>query len=137
MIFADWVSGLSIFPDFFKKITQIGIRKTLNLSKGIAIKRCNENMEFLVLRWSIQSHTFTVAWGKFCPTIEDVVVLMGLPVFREARAIKLAEIVAKVTLDEACNRKLESQNKPLLDSKSSNKSMYASWAFHLWRGGRR
>lgn len=32
-------------------------------------------MEFLVSRWSVEGHTFIVAWEEFVPTMEDVAVL--------------------------------------------------------------
>lgn len=53
-------------------------------------------MEFLNSRWSIESHTFTTAWGKSCPTLEDVKVFTGLPLFGETITIKLPEGTAEV-----------------------------------------
>lgn len=64
-------------------------------------------MEFLISRWSIESHTFIVAWGEFCPTLEDAVVLIGLSLFGEARNIKLLEDNVEVAQDEEGRRKLE------------------------------
>lgn len=70
-------------------ISKTGIRKALNLSKGTAINRIREDLEFLITRWSTESHTFIVVWGEFCLTLEDVVALTGLLMFREIRTVKL------------------------------------------------
>lgn len=56
-------------------------------------------MEFLFSRWSTKSHTFVAAWGKFCPTLKDVVVVIGLPLFGEAITIKLLVDSDKIALD--------------------------------------
>lgn len=69
--------------------------------------------------------------GKFSLTLEDVVALIGLPVFEEATTIKLPKSHEEVAVDEAGKRKLEALNKALSDSKSSNKSTYASWVRHF------
>lgn len=67
--------------------------------KGLTINRGLENMEFIMSRWSIESHAFIVAWGEFCLTLEDVVILTGLSIFREARTIKLPREFDEITLD--------------------------------------
>lgn len=70
-------------PHFSNKISQVGIRKALNLSKGLAINRSPEDMEFLISRWSIKSRTFITVWGEFCPTLEDVVVFLSVFIYLE------------------------------------------------------
>ncbi|KAJ1423466.1 Aminotransferase-like, plant mobile domain [Sesbania bispinosa] len=42
---------------------------------------CFEDLDFLVQRWSHMTHTFFASWGEFTPTLEDVCVLLKLPVF--------------------------------------------------------
>lgn len=59
------------------------------MPKAIAINRSLEDLEFLTARWSTESHTFFATWGEFFSTLEDVVVMTGLPVFGEIRAVKL------------------------------------------------
>lgn len=49
------------------------------------------DLEFLNSRWIIESHTFVTAWGEFCPTLENIVVLTNLPMFGESKAIKMPE----------------------------------------------
>lgn len=49
------------------------------------------DLEFLISRLSDESHTVVTACGEFCPTLEDVVVLTGLPVFGESKVIRMPE----------------------------------------------
>lgn len=88
-------------------------------------------MEFFISRWSVESHTFIVAWGSFGLKLEDVVALTCLPLLGEVNTIKLPEDQEETALDEADKKKLESLNKVLSDSKFPNKSTYASWARHF------
>lgn len=74
------------------------------MSNGITINRRHDNMELLILRWSIESHIFVVAWGEFRPTLEDVVALTVLPVFKELKTIKLPQDYEEVSLDEGAKR---------------------------------
>lgn len=61
----------------------MGIRETLNMSKTILIQRKYDGLEFLISRWSIESHTFVSTWEEFGPTPEDVLALTCLPMFGE------------------------------------------------------
>lgn len=79
-----------------EKIFKTGIRKVLNLLKSIAINKSPEDLEFLIAWWSTESQTFVTAWGEFYFTLEDVVVLIGLSLFEETRAVKLPEEAKKL-----------------------------------------
>lgn len=70
------------------------------MSKGIAINRTFNDMEFLISRWSTEYTLFTAIWGEFCSILEDVVVLTGLPFLEEVRTIKLPNDTEEVALDE-------------------------------------
>lgn len=72
----------------------------------------------LRFRWSVETHSFIVAWGELSPTLEVIVALTCLPMFGETDAIK-------IILNETDGKKLEALNNAY--SKSSNKSTYASW----------
>lgn len=50
--------------------------------------------------WSTESYNFTATEGEFCPILEDVIVLIGLPLFGEVRTIKLPEDTVEVALEE-------------------------------------
>lgn len=67
-------------------------------------------------------NTLIATWGELFQTLEDVVVLIGLPLLGEARTTKLPERTVEVVLDEEDKRRLEALNQALSGSKSSNKS---------------
>lgn len=56
--------------------------------------------------------------GRISPILEDVVALTCLPIFWEAKPIKLPEEPEEITLDRIKKTKLEGLNKALSDSKS-------------------
>ena len=56
------------------------------------------------------THTFITAWGEFCPTLEDVVILLKLPVFSdldlasntpERHIVNMAKKLRQTTMDAA------------------------------------
>lgn len=61
--------------------------------------------------------------AQFCPTHEDVVVLTGLPLLGEAKAVVLPEGM----LDDEDEARLIILNEALADSKAKGKSTYSSW----------
>lgn len=101
-------------------IISAGIGKALNLSKTLVINRSPLDLEFLISRWSIESHIFVAAWGEFGPTLEDVVVLTGLPVFGEVQAINVADD-SSAGLDVDGEIRLTLLNEALATSKHKGK----------------
>lgn len=81
VIFTDWIFRLSTDRD----IEEDYLNGSVN---GDCINRSHEDMEFLFSRWSIESHTFSVAWGEFYLTLKDAVALTGLFIFCEVKTIK-------------------------------------------------
>lgn len=62
-------------------------------------------------------------------TLQDVMALTCLPVFGEVKTTKHPDL-EDIALNEADKKKLEALSNELSDSKSYNKSTYASWARH-------
>lgn len=56
----------------------VGIEKTLDFSMIHLITGAHKVLEFLVSRWSMKSHMFVDVYGKFGPTLKDVLNLMVL-----------------------------------------------------------
>lgn len=54
-----------------KMSMKVGVKKTLTLAHTISINRRHGDLEFLISRWSTESHTSLAAWGEFGPTLED------------------------------------------------------------------
>lgn len=70
-----------------KLLNQIGIMKGIVQVKLMAIERNSIDLEFLMSRWTIDTHTFMATWGEFSPSLEDVAMLMSLPFFGMEHAI--------------------------------------------------
>lgn len=108
-------------------ISYTGIRKPLNLSKGLAIDRSPEGIEFLISRWSTESHNFIATWDEFCLTLEDIVVFTIFPCLEKQRPSSYLMVLKKISLDGEGERKLEALNKALSKSKTKTKRTYSSW----------
>lgn len=105
----------------------------MNLSKTLIINRSPLDLEFLISRWSNKSHMFIAAWGEFGPTLEDVVVLTGLPVFGDSKAMP-GDSSAK--MDEEGEIRLGLLNEALTTSNHKGKSAYNSWVSFFTDGPR-
>lgn len=47
------------------KMLVVGVKKALDCSRIHSIIRGNEDLELLVSRWSVESHTIITAWWDF------------------------------------------------------------------------
>lgn len=52
----------------------------------MAVDRIEAVLEFLISRWSIETHTFVTSWGDFGLSLEDMPMLTSLSLFGEAYA---------------------------------------------------
>lgn len=131
--FVEWSTALMKDSVWSDAIISAGIGKALNLSKSLVVNRSPLDLEFLISRWSTESHTFVAAWGEFGPTLEDVVVLMGLPVFGEVQAVSIADD-SSVSLDVDGEIRLTLLNEALVASKHKGKSTYSTWVGFFTNG---
>ncbi|KAL4327156.1 hypothetical protein AHAS_Ahas13G0071900 [Arachis hypogaea] len=67
--------------DFVRRLKFAGVAEAIRTSAGLGVQRNGYDMSLLWQRWCSQTHTFLTSWGEFSPTLEDVVVLLQLPVF--------------------------------------------------------
>ena len=68
---------------FVEVLKRVGVADAIWASKKLAVQRRPEDATVWTQRWSSMTYTFVTAWGEFSPTLEDVVVLLKLPVFGE------------------------------------------------------
>lgn len=115
--FAKWATALMAKKKYSDSIVSVGIGKALSLSKNLFINKNPMDLEFLISRWSIETHTFVTAWRDICPTIEDVVVLIDLPLFGEVKIIAMPGSYG-VVLSEGDEVKLILLNEALSNSKA-------------------
>ncbi|XP_072068086.1 uncharacterized protein [Arachis hypogaea] len=66
---------------FVRRLESAGVAEAIRTSAGLGVQRNGSDMSLLWQRWCSQTHTFLTSWGEFSPTLEDVVVLLQLPVF--------------------------------------------------------
>lgn len=45
------------------------ILEAVTISQSLTLNRRNENLNFLVSRWSVDTHTFMFPWGELGPTL--------------------------------------------------------------------
>lgn len=79
--FQSWYDLMLSQADMGKILDDIGVLRPLRYALRMDVDRSPVDLSFLVSRWSSHSHTFVAAWGEFSPSLEDVVVLVGLPIF--------------------------------------------------------
>lgn len=63
--------------------------RAITQARKMAVDRKPVDLEFLMSRWSTETHTFSTFWAKFGPTLGDVHILVSLPIFNEAQVATL------------------------------------------------
>lgn len=111
----------------------LAIGKALNLSKNLFINRNPMDLKFLISRSSVELHMFVPAWGEFCPTLEDVVMLTSLPLLREVKTVMIPGS-SELILDDGDEARLIVLNEALSDSKVKGKSTYTTWVNYFTEG---
>ncbi|KAI8572819.1 hypothetical protein RHMOL_Rhmol01G0229900 [Rhododendron molle] len=77
--FATWADEILGDVGFVELLHKADIHSVVVNSLRLVILRERKWMDFVVSRWSSDSHTLPVAWGEIGPTLEDVGYLLRLP----------------------------------------------------------
>lgn len=72
-----------------KLVNKVGILKATIGARSIPIEKNPADLESLMFQWSTETLTFVTTWEKFCPSLENVAMLMSLPLFGEAHATQV------------------------------------------------
>lgn len=56
-------------------------------SSLLSVTMYHQDLEILMSRWSVESHTFITAWVEFRPTLEGVMNLTMLPLYEETNSV--------------------------------------------------
>lgn len=67
-----------------KKLNQVGVKKEISSGKLVSLTRQPQDLESLVSRCRMESHTLIAVAGELTPTLEDVSCITQLPIFGEA-----------------------------------------------------
>lgn len=133
--FATWVSKLMSHSTYSEKIIAAGIRKALNLSNRLAINRCPIDLDFLVSRWSTESHSFIFCVGRVLPNSWRRCHSDRFSCIWWVKNYKISWGIWRSSLDKESERKLTALNKALTDSKVKTKSTYSLYVKHFMQGG--
>jgi len=75
---STWVATVSKDKEHKDILDDVSILRAVQISAKFHVSRNNDDLGFLIQRWSTISHTFFASWGEFTPTLEDVHVLLKL-----------------------------------------------------------
>lgn len=78
-------------PGVSKRLNGAAVTIPIIDARICLFSRHNFDLEGFLPKWSMQAPTSTATWGEFTPTLQDVLSLTHLPLFREvdATGIKL------------------------------------------------
>ncbi|KAG5557745.1 hypothetical protein RHGRI_007862 [Rhododendron griersonianum] len=74
----DWVESVLEDPASVHALTAARVLEPVRLSAKLSIRRNNNNIDFMVSRWSRDTHTFVFPWGDCGPTLQDTAMMMRL-----------------------------------------------------------
>lgn len=110
-----------------KFLEYVGVLRPLQYAVQMDVDRSPLDLAFLISRWSSYSHTFVTTWGEFCPSLEDVFMLMGLPTFGDYHTVD--------ALDNKGERLLALLHETMNKAKyASSKGTYFSWLSYFIKG---
>lgn len=70
-VWKDWVDAVLASENYKRVLDRANILEIIKISRSFSLNKRNENMDFLVSRWSRDTHTFMFPWGDFGPTLQD------------------------------------------------------------------
>ncbi|XP_024017092.1 uncharacterized protein LOC112090317 [Morus notabilis] len=112
------------------QLDRAGIFSALVSSTQIGIFRDIRGLRHIVRRWNKTTHTFVCAWGEFTPTLDDVYMLLRLPIMGDESpfSIELSEEEAKVESLLVEGMSLCRQ----VNKRQSSRPSFACWIRYFW-----
>ncbi|KAF7842064.1 Integrase, catalytic core [Senna tora] len=136
---AEWVRLTSDDKTSRAVIEKVGVVKALRISTRFHLSRNEEDLSFLLQRWSLTSHTFFASWGEFTLTLEDVRVILRLPLLEEFDFF--SQSVPSFVADMATSLKDEVRKCNVWVPKSSkevkfsrSRASYSRWIGYIFPG---
>lgn len=130
-LFVIWLETILAQAGMRMKLSNLGIMRVVAQVRKMAVDKKLEDLEFLMLRWSTETHFFVTVWRGFDPKMEDMAILTSLPMFDEDRVTNF-----KITEGEDKER-LNALTSFLSKSKcSTKKTTYLSWMKYFTEGSR-
>lgn len=128
--FQAWVGIMLDQPGMPRKFQDLGILRAITPARKASVERDPKDLEFLLSRWSTETHSFIAAWGEFGPTLEDVAVLTSLPIFGDTQ-------VAHFKLTEKENKERHEALTSFLQKTkygAAKKATFLTWATYFVDG---
>lgn len=79
--FEEWAKEMIAQLGMSKKLLELGIMRSITQARRTTVERNSKDLEFLLSRWSIETHSSVTSWGEFGPSLEDVMMLTSLSAF--------------------------------------------------------
>ncbi|KAJ1391107.1 hypothetical protein SESBI_36931 [Sesbania bispinosa] len=95
---------------FVEVLTKVGIAYVVRLSPRLNVYMRGKELDILLQRWSYVTHTFYASRGEFAPSLDDVHMLMKLPMFGDydvsgssmgSHLIEMAKELKAASIDSA------------------------------------
>ncbi|MED6132603.1 hypothetical protein PIB30_020613 [Stylosanthes scabra] len=110
--------------DFLSRLEEAGVAKAIRTSASNS--RYRHDMSLLWQRWCSQTYTFVTSWGEFSPTLEDVAMLLQLPVFGN---LDLTNLYVDLDLRKLARDLLQLDSKK---KKCTIKYSYSNWSRYFF-----
>ncbi|KAJ1435176.1 Aminotransferase-like, plant mobile domain [Sesbania bispinosa] len=79
---AEWVNHVfCTYKPFVVVLSHVGIADAIKVSPFLGVQKRSNDLMMLIQHWSCKTHTFMTSWGEFSSTLEDVAILLKLPMF--------------------------------------------------------
>lgn len=74
-----------------ERLMDANVKLPIFCSRVCSLCRQHSDLEVLISKWSIDTHTFITSWGEFIPTLKDMLQMRHLSLFGEANAMGLGK----------------------------------------------
>lgn len=102
-------------PGMANTLVECGVRKALDILLSMSVIKSHANLKLLFSRWSVETHAFIVSWGEFTSTLEDVAVMLHLPLLSDNWATDIALSGEDTAAVECCRQGVKEIKVRLLD----------------------
>ncbi|PON88643.1 Aminotransferase-like mobile domain containing protein [Trema orientale] len=126
-----WVENELKKPGVKYKLQKAGILSNLISSTQLSVHRDNIGLRFVLRRWNRTTHTFICAWGEFTATLEDVYMILRLPVMGDQSPLSINLTKEESEIESALVESMSSCQKAE-NTKPSSSPTFSSWIEYFW-----
>ncbi|KAA8537169.1 hypothetical protein F0562_029606 [Nyssa sinensis] len=135
----EWTDDILVDPAYVSLLTSAEVLDSVRIFCELGCKNELGSLGTLIYQWSTSTHTFITSSGEFTPTLEDVVVLLRLPLLGSGTSSSL-ELNEKES--DACNFLISSLPKSVNnlntwqkeDVSGGRKESFSAWLRYFYKG---